>query len=208
MKISEIIKQPEGRRLEFKETVPASADLAKTIVAFANDAGGELILGIYNDAWQGNWGFSPIDRDEFFYLANHFIKPILDPRLCLIAEVKGRPAGFGLALPDVNQVLKRISSGELWPSGWLKLLWFLKGPGRRSALTHLRLVTLGIKREFQNLALGPLLYSEYYQRGLKLGYHSGEASWVLEDNVPMLKALQRMNFKIEKIYRIYERKLG
>jgi len=49
MKILEIIQQPEGRRLEFKELLPTSADLAKTIVAFANDAGGELFIGIRND---------------------------------------------------------------------------------------------------------------------------------------------------------------
>jgi predicted HTH transcriptional regulator len=49
MKINEIIKQPEGRRLEFKEVLPTSADLAKTIVAFANDAGGELFIGIRNE---------------------------------------------------------------------------------------------------------------------------------------------------------------
>lgn len=48
-KISDIIKQPEGRRLEFKEQLPSNADLAKTIVAFANDAGGEFYLGIKNN---------------------------------------------------------------------------------------------------------------------------------------------------------------
>src|SRR3972149_6076693 len=46
MKISDILKQPEGRKLEFKETLPANADLIKTIIAFANDAGGELYIGI------------------------------------------------------------------------------------------------------------------------------------------------------------------
>lgn len=46
MKIFEIITQPEGRRLEFKETLPAVAELVKTIIAFANDAGGELFIGI------------------------------------------------------------------------------------------------------------------------------------------------------------------
>jgi hypothetical protein len=30
MNIKEIIKQPEGRRLEFKETLPENADLANT----------------------------------------------------------------------------------------------------------------------------------------------------------------------------------
>jgi ATP-dependent DNA helicase RecG len=49
MKIHEIIKQPEGRRLEFKESLPTSAELTRTIVAFANDAGGELFIGIRNE---------------------------------------------------------------------------------------------------------------------------------------------------------------
>ena len=49
MNIKKLIKQPEGRRLEFKGELPENADLAKTIVAFANDAGGELYIGIGNN---------------------------------------------------------------------------------------------------------------------------------------------------------------
>jgi Predicted transcriptional regulator containing an HTH domain and an uncharacterized domain shared with the mammalian protein Schlafen len=49
MTIKQIISRPEGRRLEFKATLPENADLAKTIVAFANDAGGELYIGIQNN---------------------------------------------------------------------------------------------------------------------------------------------------------------
>jgi len=49
MNLKEIIKQPEGRRLEFKSELPGRADLAKTIIAFANDAGGELYIGIKDD---------------------------------------------------------------------------------------------------------------------------------------------------------------
>ena len=49
MSIEEILKQPEGRRLEFKAELPEHSDLAKTVVAFANDAGGELFIGISDD---------------------------------------------------------------------------------------------------------------------------------------------------------------
>ena len=41
-KLTAILQQSEGRRLEFKESLPANSDLAKTILAFANDAGSEL----------------------------------------------------------------------------------------------------------------------------------------------------------------------
>src|ERR1035437_5461016 len=52
LKLTEILKQPEGRKLEFKETLPTNSDLAKTIVAFANDAGGELYIGIQDKTRQ------------------------------------------------------------------------------------------------------------------------------------------------------------
>ena len=46
MDIKTIITQSEGRRLEFKETMPKRSDLAKTVIAFANDAGGDIIIVI------------------------------------------------------------------------------------------------------------------------------------------------------------------
>lgn len=49
MTIKQIITQSEGRRLEFKEALSENADLANTIIAFANNAGGELYIGIRNE---------------------------------------------------------------------------------------------------------------------------------------------------------------
>ncbi len=46
MKIEDKIKQPEGRKIEFKESLSKGAELLKTVVAFANDAGGEIFIGI------------------------------------------------------------------------------------------------------------------------------------------------------------------
>ncbi|MCF8375855.1 MAG: ATP-binding protein, partial [Bacteroidales bacterium] len=49
MKINEILQLTEGRRLEFKETLPSRADLAKTVIAFANDAGGDIYIGVQDN---------------------------------------------------------------------------------------------------------------------------------------------------------------
>ncbi|ADR18489.1 RNA-binding domain-containing protein [Calditerrivibrio nitroreducens] len=49
MRLDEIIKQPENRKLEFKESLPNKIDLCKTIVSFANDAGGEIYIGVKNN---------------------------------------------------------------------------------------------------------------------------------------------------------------
>ncbi|WP_024787054.1 MULTISPECIES: RNA-binding domain-containing protein [unclassified Lebetimonas] len=46
MKLEKILKQPENRKLEFKESLPSKSDLCKTVVSFANDAVGEIYIGI------------------------------------------------------------------------------------------------------------------------------------------------------------------
>ena len=121
--------------------------------------------------------------------------------------MRGQPAGFALALPDVNQAFKKVRDGKLFPTGLMKLLWNIKGPGRRKTITRIRILTLGIKRAYVEHGIGPLLYTEYYKRGPAAGYKVGEASWILEDNGPMNKALARMFGERSKAYRIYERPL-
>src|SRR4030095_6365286 len=75
---------------------------------------------IYNSAWESNWGFVPLTTEEFDYMADS-LKMVVDPDLVIFAEVKGKPAGFSLSLPDFNQVLKKMN-GRLLPFGFIKLL--------------------------------------------------------------------------------------
>ena len=50
MKIQEILKQPEGKMLEFKKEIPKNRqNLLKTMVAFANGAGGNIYVGVDDD---------------------------------------------------------------------------------------------------------------------------------------------------------------
>ncbi|MCL8009364.1 putative DNA binding domain-containing protein [Gelidibacter japonicus] len=74
MKIETLIQQPEGRDLEFKEILPSKADLNKTIVAFANDSGGILLLGI-KDVPRAIVG---IDESDLFKLEESISASIID----------------------------------------------------------------------------------------------------------------------------------
>ena len=46
MNILDKVRQPENRKLELKRSLPPRAKWLKSIIAFANGAGGELILGV------------------------------------------------------------------------------------------------------------------------------------------------------------------
>lgn len=166
----------------------------------------DQILEIYNDAWEKNWGFVPMEPTEFRHMAKD-IKAVMDPLLCLVAEVRGKPAGFALALPDVNQAIQKIKDGRLFPFGLFKLFWYLKGPNRRKIVDRCRIVTLGIKREYRELGIGSLFYTEYVRTLVAMGYSRGEASWILEDNKSMNRALEMMCGERNKVYRIYEKSL-
>lgn len=160
----------------------------------------DVIKGIYNAAWSQNWGFVPMTDAEFDHMAKEF-RPVVDPDLCLIAEVKGEPVGFSLALPDFNQALRHLPDGRLFPLGLFRLLW------HRRDLRGLRVITLGFKPGFQHAGLGPAFYLRTWQTGVRKGYTHAEASWILEENHDMRRPLERMGGTAYKTYRVFEQPL-
>jgi hypothetical protein len=160
----------------------------------------QRVKEIYNDAWSLNWGFIPMIDEEFEYMA-HDLKQVIEPELVLFAEKDGVPAGFSLSLPDVNQILIHIRNGRLFPFGVFKFLLY------KNKVNGLRVLTLGVKKKYEYLGLGALFYLETIERGLKLGYEWAEASWVLEDNLKMIRPILDIGGEIYKTYRIYEKKL-
>ncbi|MEW6456790.1 MAG: hypothetical protein AB1410_08790 [Acidobacteriota bacterium] len=159
----------------------------------------ERINIIYNDAWSNNWGFVPMTDEEFNYLAKK-LKQIVDPRLVFIAEVEDEPAGFSLALPDVNVALKKIN-GRLLPFGILKLMRELK------KVKKIRVITLGVRQKFRFLGIDSVFYYKTITDGIKIGYEEAEMSWVLEDNVVMNRLLEKLGGQIYKKYAIYEKEI-
>ena len=160
----------------------------------------ELVKEIYNAAWERNWGFTPLTDEEIGHMAKD-LKPIIDPRFALIAEVHGKPVAFALALPDFNQVLRRLN-GKLLPFGIFKLLWY------RRRIDRVRIFTLGVTPEYRRTGIDALLYLRIFQNGMVAGIMKGEASWILEDNWAMRRALERMGGFVYKTYRVYGKPLA
>lgn len=164
--------------------------------AFQEDIG--VLREIYNQAWAPNWGAVRMTSEEFDALAAD-LKTIAAKDLVLIAESEGRPVGFALALPDVNQVLIRNRGGSLVGAVW----HLLTGKKR---IKRGRIVVLGVIPAFQRRGIDAVLYYEIGTRMVnKYGYAESEASWVLEDNEMMNRAARMMKGEIYKRYRIYEK---
>lgn len=155
-----------------------------------------LLHGIYDDAWEANWSHVRVCDEEFAFLAEG-LKQGLDPDICFVAEVDGRAAAISVTLPDLNQAVKKMR-GRLFPFGWWHWL------RRDHSIDRVRVFMLGVAREFQSLPLGAALYARTFDVGLAKGYRLGEASLILEKNVRMRGALEKMGARIEKTYRSYE----
>lgn len=164
----------------------------------ANEA--RKVLEIYNAAWDKNLGFVPMTDKEFSYLAKD-LKMVLDEQLCLIAEHNGRQVGFALAIPDINQILIKVRRGRLLPTGIFKLLLGMKKVNR------LRVLALGVKEEYRKMGIEACFYAAIIRRANERKMSGGEASWILEHNDLMNKGIERINGKVYKRYRIYEKPL-
>jgi hypothetical protein len=163
------------------------------------------ILGVFNDAWQHNWGFVPATDAEAKKMAAD-LKMILND-LSFFAEIDGQPVAICICLPNLNEVVYDFK-GNLGPFNVLKLLWRLKVKGPKSA----RLMILGIRTELRGkkryAPLAMAMIGELIRRGLRMGYEWAELGWTLEDNRLINATIRSVGAKIYKRYRIYEKPIG
>jgi hypothetical protein len=154
------------------------------------------IINLANQSIADNWGYYPVTDKEGHAMAKD-LKPIINPKAVVIAETNdGKPIGFGMALPDINKLLKG-HDGRLFPLGWLKMLFGLRG------LKQYRMWALGIVPEYQGLAVDALIYraiaEALFTPNLRL-----EINYVLDDNLRMLNAVEKLGGKPLRRYRVYQ----
>jgi ribosomal protein S18 acetylase RimI-like enzyme len=158
-----------------------------------------IVKSIYNAAWEKNWGFVPMTSDEIDAMAKK-LKPILHPQYILFVEIDGKTVGFSLALPDFNQVLVKMG-GSLFPFGWLKFFT------EKRKIDRVRVMALGVLPEYRRRGIDAILYYESAREGIRIGHKWAEFSWMLEDNLEILKPLEVFGGRIYRRYRLVAKRL-
>jgi ATP-dependent DNA helicase RecG len=81
----ELLRRPEGKTLEFKREVSAPDGALRTVVAFANTAGGTLLIGVEDRSGHVRGVADPLDLEERManLIADH-VAPRLAPELELL----------------------------------------------------------------------------------------------------------------------------
>ena len=163
-----------------------------------------LVREVYNAAWEKNWGFVPMTPEEMDFMAKR-MKPLLSKDFALLGvydrpDGSVEPAAFMMTLPDYNTAMAPLK-GRLLPFGWLKFLLGLR------RIKTVRVLTLGVKKEYRSRGLQSLLFEQSLQAALDHGYTGCEVSWLLEDNDLMIRGMKVWGGKRYKTYRMYDRPL-
>lgn len=97
MNIRRLILEGEGVTLDFKKTITSFEKIAKTMVSFANNMGGRLLVGVSDDGTIS--GVKSEDEEKYMLTraAHFFCKPALEPlfeeiyiddKIVLVVEIK------------------------------------------------------------------------------------------------------------------------
>ena len=165
----------------------------------------QVIMDIYNDAWQGKWAYVPALPEEVRKVAND-LKLIVDPDIAFVAEVDGTAAGMCIMLPNLNEAISDLN-GKLFPTGLFKLLYRMKVKHPYST----RLMMLGIRDDIRKQrrygGLSAAMYVETAKRGFAKGYKWSELSWTREDDAPINLGIKMMGGRVYKRYRVFQKSL-
>jgi GNAT superfamily N-acetyltransferase len=159
-----------------------------------------ILCDIYNAAFARVWGFVPIAWDAFAQRAR-MLRPFVRPELVPIAEVDGRPAGFGLTVPDINEALLH-GNGRLLPLGWLRIARRVK------RIRHGRFIILAVRPEYVGRGIGALIAAQTEDAARRLGYTHLDLSLVQEANHNSRRIIEAFGCHPYKMFRLYHKRLA
>ena len=161
-----------------------------------------IAMEIYNAAWSGNWGHVAMTKHEFEHLATD-LKQIVEPDLVYFLELDGKPVAFSVTIPNLNQALKHVPDGRLFPLGLPKLLTY----GKLGGVYEVRMPLMGVLPEYWGKGFDATLIDQTIRTGIANGYDACEMSWVLEVNAPLVNSLDKLGAVKDKTYAMMEKAL-
>ncbi len=146
MKLEELLTRHEGKTLEFKQDLSSPKNILKTLTAFANTAGGVLLIGVEDGSRAVLGVDNPLDEEERLC---SLIADSIEPRLVPNVEL-------------VNWKGRNVLAVEVYPSAlrphWLKSLGIENGVLVRVGSTN-RQADAALAAELRRSALN-LSYDE------------------------------------------------
>jgi predicted GNAT family acetyltransferase len=125
---------------------------------------------------------------------------ILDPAFIKVAQTKNELVGFIVALPDMTTGIIE-ARGKLFPFGLFKILRSMKKS------TKLMMMLGGIKEEYRGKGIDVMMGMKLLDSARKQNKTILDSHLIMEENPKMRAEYERMNGKIVKRFRIFQKSL-
>lgn len=159
---------------------------------------------IYNDAWEANWGFFPMNEEELDALVAD-LGMLVEPELAFFAEIDGEPVGFALSIPNFNEALAKA-----YPRSGVPELWTLAQVGWhwkvRKIIKGARMPLMGVKKKHRNKGVDLAFFLAVMKAMLPSQYEYLDSGWILETN-QLVSISVSLGNEIYKTHRMYEKPL-
>jgi hypothetical protein len=141
-------------------------------------------IEIHGKAWGGHGNYKPIEFELLKGLLNN-AKILIDEEFIWYVYHNGKPVAFYMQILDLNQIIRKLGSGQLNFWKVLKLLYYKK----RRLITRCRVIVLGVIPGYQGKGLESGIFHHLKKVMLrKYWYNDMEMSWVGDFN-PKMNAL-------------------
>ena len=166
------------------------------------DAEVRTVCRLFNQVLAQLWGHCPISEEELGQLA-WSLRRLAMPDALVIGEHRGEPVGLGIAVPDLNEIIRRL---RLRMSLLEPIELFLRA--RRWRPACMRMLVLGVRPGYERSLVVPALVAQLGRNFLSRGIRHVDAHLVVEDNSLIMVPLLRYGFRPDRRYRIYRSELS
>lgn len=135
------------------------------------------VFQLINICYRHLYGTVELSNEQIMKYYKEFILLINPQYVKLLLDENKKLVGFGLALPSLNDAVKK-SRGRLFPLGWYRLL---RAPYAKAKVLDLYLV--GVHPQMQNKGLTAVLLNSMTHTAAKNGIAYAETGPELESNV-------------------------
>ena len=157
----------------------------------------EIFRKMINENFTEEWLWYPVTQDEFLD-SFEAMKPMIDPRQMVIAEIQGKPAGVVIGYPNWNPLVRSFhgKAGNIQ-----KLQFLLRGGHYETAGTAIA----AVRSEYRGRGIGPALKLAVYQRYEELGLKKAYGYTVDEDNLASRKMNEAAGGVPRLLYHAYDK---
>jgi len=156
-------------------------------------------LELMNESFQEIYGFVSLTDREKKELADRYMM-IIDPRFVKLVEAKGEIVGFAIGIPDMSPGIQ-AARGRMFPFGFLKIL------GEAKRTKNLLMMLGGVRKSFRGQGIDVLMAVKILESSIKSQMETIDVHLVLETNTRMRSECERVNGRILKKWRIFQKSL-